>query len=597
MDSPSVSKFVVQVMETMKEHPDLLGESLTFFPHLSLFTLECINYSGHHKSLSSPASPTLSDTSSSFSALTTAPDATAVSPYVLSNWERTTYYNGISPDHPELLYRSDLLENSFPIPKARHSHLPTKTVYGVFNTSLNAVWDTVAPRICEFLKALKIRYSAIKAARFVTHDEGGKRTLSNAHDASPGILALLKDNGVEGAVVEWYEGAVEKLSGPHLLRVTDDTNPTHYVRRFLTAALSMPIATAEREAADTQGSVALFFHENRDKLGAASAKVFGVSNCHVLREDTTVEYEFKGAGAPAQHVRLAGFRRFQRGLDEIKACIGGYGIDADLLTREIVELEAKPKSEDPEEAAGDKAAVEAKREKLAKVKKDIGVLEAFYKDANQWGDIARRNIGHVDWAPEISVDVQGRKYTKDIGTFEVVAAKFKAQFKGNVVDLGSKFTPQQLTDMFHPQSTGRTTFKFPTNRQLRIDGYVTRELLAVPDCFDSNGEPCLVVMKDGNTTDLTVGRYAGLEAYLCDDLGVESTELAIYNYNKQSGPFSAKGDSGSLIFDGEGRMVGILHSGMPKGGSNHVTYATPAWWAIEQLKAKYPHADLNRITF
>jgi hypothetical protein len=96
-------------------------------------------------------------------------------------------------------------------------------------------------------------------------------------------------------------------------------------------------------------------------------------------------------------------------------------------------LEEKPKSEDLDEAA-----VEAKREKLAKVKKDIGVLEAFYKDTNnQWGDTARRNIGHVDWASEISVDVQSRKYTKDIGTFEVDATRFKAQFKGNVVDLGA----------------------------------------------------------------------------------------------------------------------------------------------------------------
>ena len=127
-------------------------------------------------------------------------------------------------------------------------------------------------------------------------------------------------------------------------------------------------------------------------------------------------------------------------------------------------------------------------------------------------------------------------------------------------------------------------YEFPTNRQLRINGCVTRELLANPDCFDSSGEPCLIVMKDGNTTDLTVGRCAGLEAYLCDELGVESRELAIYNYNKQSGPFSAKGDSGSLIFDGMGKMVGILHSGMPT--SSHVTYATPAWWAIEQLKSQ-----------
>jgi len=223
---------------------------------------------------------------------------------------------------------------------------------------------------------------------------------------------------------------VEKLSGPHLLRVTDDTNPTNYVRRFLTAALGMPIATAEREAADAQGSVTLFFHEHKDKNGDPSAKVFGVSCCHVLREDTSVEYEFRGAGASPQHVRLAGFSRFQRGLDEIKACVGGHGTDADLLAREIVELEAKPKSEDPDEAA-----LEAKREKLAKVKKDISVLEAFYKDANnQWGDMARRNIGHLDW--KISADVQGRRFTKDIGTFEVDAVKFKVQFKGNVVDLG-----------------------------------------------------------------------------------------------------------------------------------------------------------------
>jgi hypothetical protein len=385
------------------------------------------------------------------SALSIATDSTAVSPYVISDWERTTYYHGISPDHPNLLYRSDLLENPFPIPKGRHPHLPTKTVYGVFNTPLNAVWDTVAPQIRQLLKTRKIRYSAIKTARFVTHGEDRKDTIGpvviwisthpttttaeNAHDASPDVLALLKAKGVEGAVVEWYEGAVEKLSGPHLLRVTDDTNPTHYVRRFLTAALGMPIATV---AADAQGSVALFFHENKDKRGAPSAKVFAVSNCHVLREDTTVDYGFKGAGAPPQHVQLAGFRRFQRGLDEIKACVGGHGTDADILAREIVELEVKPKSEDPEEAAEDEVAVEAKREKLAKVKKDIGVLETFYNDAsNQWSDIACRNIGHVDWAPKISVDVQGHSYTKDIGTFEVDAVRFKAQFKGNVVDLGA----------------------------------------------------------------------------------------------------------------------------------------------------------------
>ncbi|KAH9179857.1 hypothetical protein EDB89DRAFT_1900916 [Lactarius sanguifluus] len=503
-----------------------------------------------------------------------ASDAIAVAPYVLSDWERTTYYNGISPDHPKLLYRSDLLENPFPIPKGRHPHLPTKTAYGVFNTPLNAVWDTVAPQICDHQD---------KTARFVTHGEDGKDTLGpvviwiathpttttaeNAHDASPDILALLKANGVEGASVEWYEGAVEKI-----VRSTPSACHRRYQSHLLCPSIAHCCAWhayrhCGREAADAQGSVTLFFHENKDKRGAPSAKVFGVSNCHVLREDTTVEYEFKGAGAPPQNVRLAGFRRFQRGLDEIKACVGGYRTDADLLAREIVGLEAKPKSEDPEEEAEDEAAMEAKLEKLVKTLTPTGVILRAETLATSIGPPRSPSASRV----------------KDIGTFEVDAARFKAQFKGNVVDLGDKFTSRQLTNMFYPQSAGRTVFKFPMNRQLRING--------------CQRGACLIVMKDGNTTDLTVGRYADLEAYLRDDLGVESIELAIYNYDKQSGPFSANGDSGSLIFDGEGHMVGILHSGMPKGGSNHVTYVTPAWWAIEQLKLEYPHADFNRIAF
>jgi hypothetical protein len=263
-------------------------------------------------------------------------------------------------------------------------------------------------------------------------------TAENARDTSPDILALLEVNGVEGAVVEWYEGAVEKLSGPSLLRVTNDTNPTYYVRRFLTAGLGMPITTAECEDTDSQGSVAFFFHENKDKNGAPSAKVFGVSNCHVLRQDTTTDYKFKGAGAASQYVQLAGLRRFQRGLNEMRGCIGGSAIEAEILSKEIKELEEKPMSQDPEEAAEDKTAVIAKRQKLTEVKKDIEGLQTFYDDVKtKWSDIADRNIGHVDWAPKISVDVQGDRYSKDIGTFEVDAGRFEAHFNGNVVDLGA----------------------------------------------------------------------------------------------------------------------------------------------------------------
>ncbi len=106
-----------------------------------------------------------------------------------------------------------------------------------------------------------------------------------------------------------------------------------------------------------------------------------------------------------------------------------------------------------------------------------------------------------------------------------------------------------------------------------------------------------VVAKDSNTTDLTVGRYTGLEAYLCDEFGKESIEVAIFNYSKTSGNFSAKGDSGSLIFTGDGRKLAVLHSGMPRGLSSHVTFGTPAWWVVDRLMLKYKYADFNREAF
>ena len=101
-------------------------------------------------------------------------------------------------------------------------------------------------------------------------------------------------------------------------------------------------------------------------------------------------------------------------------------------------LEAKPKSEDPDEAAEDKVTMKAKWTKLAKVKEDVSILKTFFNKLNsQWDDIMCLNIGHIDWIPKISVNIKGHCYTKDIGTFKVETVRLRPQFKSNVVDLGA----------------------------------------------------------------------------------------------------------------------------------------------------------------
>ena len=96
-----------------------------------------------------PGSPAPSDATmtSNLSALTFASDATVVSVHGPNEYERTSYYNGITGDghHPDLVYRSDFLTTPFPKPVGRHASLPIKSLRGVFDTPLNGVWDAVGP--------------------------------------------------------------------------------------------------------------------------------------------------------------------------------------------------------------------------------------------------------------------------------------------------------------------------------------------------------------------------------------------------------------------------------------------------------------------
>jgi len=401
----------------------------------------------------------LSDTPTIMSQSSSQSGTTAVPQHLVSPFEKIHFYHGISDNPPELFYRSDLKTNPFNIihKDGYHSELPVKTAQGVFDTALNPIWrSTVAPAIIALLKARSIRRSVLKVARFSTPDEDGKDVLGPiviwialhpntttpeaCRDVSPDILNILETNGVHGAVVHWYEGSVEQLGGPPLLRVADNTDPTFYVSRALTAVLGLPLAAAEMEDKDSQGSLSFYFHEGKTKKGEPSDRVLGVSNKHVLRKDTNVDYELGHTGAPHAFVRVCGYRRFQAMVNETRALIVERVGDAEVLAEQIAELEAEPTPKDEDEAANDADALKKKRQELEGVNRDKIKLEKFLKDLNSnWRDYSRRTIGWVDWAPRIRIDVDKRAYTLDIATFVLDPAKFKKEFKGNFVHLSACF--------------------------------------------------------------------------------------------------------------------------------------------------------------
>ncbi|KAI0669159.1 hypothetical protein C8Q78DRAFT_992809 [Trametes maxima] len=194
--------------------------------------------------------------------------------------------------------------------------------------------------------------------------------------------------------------------------------------------------------------------------------------------------------------------------------------------------------------------------------------------STKWAPEEHRILGFVRYAPPIVVGAGVEGYTQDIAVIEIDASKIDPAFPtGNVIDLGRKFAPDALTRMMHPNVKNTHNFSFPSDRLLHIWGYITDEEMRKPAMYDQEGERCIMVLKRGRTTGLTG-----------DGIAKKSKEWAIIPFDNKSGPFSAKGDSGSVIVDGAGRLGSIL-----TGGAD-VTYATPGSFVLKVINAYQPLA-------
>ena len=371
---------------------------------------------------------------------------TAVAPDLISQFEINFWYHGISGSPPKLLWRSDFETNPFRMPQVgeRFFKLHPKTAYGVFGTRLNEVWDTtVAPQILKSLKAHRLKYSALKTARFLTVDEEkGEETLgpivvwiavppnttsaAAVRDATPDILHILNDAQVTGVVVEWYEGTAEKLAGPPLMSVADETSPIFGLSHPFNAGLGIPIA---RASDDVQGTVALLFREVKTSDGNPSNTILALTNKHVATLDTTTHYDLDAANP--RSILVCGERRFDRAFSEVEDALNTGLRDAARLAGELKELEAKAGGQTTTRA------MQRKQAALNEKNEDNETLQELFDQVDEtWRDVNNRKFAQVHWAPEISVRVGDRPYTRDIATLAVDEEKLE-NFTANIVDLGT----------------------------------------------------------------------------------------------------------------------------------------------------------------
>jgi hypothetical protein len=140
----------------------------------------------------------------------------------------------------------------------------------------------------------------------------------------------------------------------------------------------------------------------------------------------------------------------------------------------------------------------------------------------------------------------------------------------------------------HPHPEGRSSFKYPIGGLLQVKGIVKEEEIRQPNSLDANGEECFIFIKNGKSTGVTIGRGTDIESFVRvhHDYGIKSTsmEIAIHPYSHKDGAFSAPGDSGSIVVDGLGRIVGLLTGGSGTTDSTDVTYVAP-YFGVEEQRA------------
>lgn len=150
-----------------------------------------------------------------------------------------------------------------------------------------------------------------------------------------------------------------------------------------------------------------------------------------------------------------------------------------------------------------------------------------------------------------------------------------------------------------PRPEDQADYKYPRDGLLQAYGIVKDKEIRSPQQLDANGSQCLLVVKNGLATGTTVGRVNGLDSviriYPAYGIKQHSTEVAVAVLARDKKAFSAGGDSGAIVLERGGAIVGMLTGGGGATERTDVSYLTPYWWLDEQIKKVFPGCYLYEV--
>lgn len=512
--------------------------------------------------------------------------------YPPSSMESKYYYYGL-PSQPRLVARSS--PNVWVEPSGFEAYLSPKETSPVGLHPLCNVWEAaVGPAIIDYLGRKAVEWTSLDPVRI--GDAGAPsppvivwigvvpNTLSpqDGVEVATGCKAILSAHKMDDVHVEIRESLVVRSAGPKMYKPVHTFYGTAEVQEPFSTSLGLPISPEKNPSIAGTGG---FFLSDQNKPG----KIFLVTARHVLfgEEESNVHFHWN-VNHPKRNVLLFSDDDFKKHTTAIPAAISGKHVLIAQLERR---LECS-RQLDEKDLAAELRRIEYQSVKAEQVIEDLKNFNA--EISRGWKKREDRKLGFVVVSPPLALNVGEEGFTEDWALVEIDSSKIDStNFVGNAIDLGTsipleKFSvwmyPHRRRDMENPFSS----FEYPSDRLLKISGTIPdKEMWKLSQrTVNHHGDPCIMVIKRGNTSGLTVGRLNNIRSFTRYYVGVGdaiSKEVVILPRDSKSGTFSVRGDSGSAVIDGEGRLAGLITAGSGVSEDFDCTYVMSINFLLQRM--------------
>ncbi|KAF7782999.1 hypothetical protein Agabi119p4_2375 [Agaricus bisporus var. burnettii] len=418
----------------------------------------------------------------------------------------------------------------------------------------------------------------------------GSLSFGRAQDAAVGCQKILRTAGFPDIEVSLRESFFFKSKGPRLFKddgdVLDIINGMVDIRNPFTPSLGVQIAPGDESS--HEGTGALYFRESE-----ASGRILLLTTRHVALPPSRPSsrlYSRKDPGSGQRNnIIILSDKAYKKAADTMLETLEAQQSRIRRSESFVKSFGEPTEGESPENIK--------KREhgytSIAGARWIIKDVNKCQNEIKSWEPPENRVIGNVIYSPAISVTSD--QCIEDWAMINIDPDVIDLEtFQGNVLYLGGRFSHG---DWKRKMRSSVPDFKYPFGRLFPAQGVVSLDELCYSNQQDPEGTNHFMVFKQGTATGATIGWMAGIKSVIRhhDVTGSRRTSMEVAVHSRHDdGPFSAPGDSGSIVVDGRGRIVGMIFGGSGLGTKKFadLTYITPYAWLEERIRKAFPDSFL-----